>query len=161
MRCRASAVGLLLLALAAPASAQEKLLIFSDPVFTQDTVADVAPGVVTLYVVNKDHAGQTGVIFSIKPGPGFTGVWLGETSPYTKVGQSATRIDVGYGTCLLPPVLVLTMTYQLFGTSSPCSELRTAPADGFTINRWLIDGLQFRRDACCGRRTPRQLRGRH
>jgi hypothetical protein len=58
---------------------------------------------------------------------------VGETTSFFKAGSSPTDISIGFASCLPPPILVLTMTYQLFGTSSACSELRTAPPDGFPV----------------------------
>jgi len=121
------------LVLASSAQAAHKLQIFSDAALSETSIADNAPRIVNLYVVYSGFNGATGLRFSIKPGPGFTGVWLGETTSFGKAGSSPTDISIGFASCLPPPILVLTMTYQLFGTSSACSELRTAPPDGFLV----------------------------
>lgn len=122
---------LTMLVLASSVHAAHKLRIYSDSALTDSTLSDSVPRVVTLYVVESGFGGATGVIFSTEPTPGFTGVWLSDASSYLFVGNSQTSITIGYGTCHPAPVLALTMTYQLFGTSSPCSELRIAPPDGF------------------------------
>jgi len=115
------------------ATAGEKLLLYSDATMTSSSISDDTPRIANFYVVNTDMTGQVGLRFSVKPGPGFTGVWLSDNSSYSTVGNTPTDISVGYGLCLPGPVLVVTVSYQLFGTSSPCSELRVAPADGFPV----------------------------
>jgi len=105
-----------------------ELHIYSDATLTDSTISDDSPRIVNIYVVEKgSFRGATGVRFAIEPTPGFTGVWLGDTTTHFKVGNSPTDVAVGYGACIPPPILVLTMSYQFFGTSSPCSELRVVP----------------------------------
>jgi hypothetical protein len=57
---------------------------------------------------------------------GFTGVWLGEETRFWFVGTSPAGITIQYQ-CKPTPVLVLTITYELFGTSEQCSYLRVEP----------------------------------
>jgi hypothetical protein len=113
---------------AAPAHA-DRILLFSDPGFSDSTLVDDAPRTATVYVVHTDFWG-TGSRFRIAADPGFTGVWLGQASPYFTLGNSTTDVNIAYAACLQGPVLILTATYQLFGTSSACSGLRIAPANG-------------------------------
>jgi len=112
-------------------AAAERLSIYSDAALTQYTIDDSAPQVVTLYVAGFMF-GSTGVRFSVRPRPGFTGVWLSDSSSFVTVGSSPTDVAVGFGTCIDGSVTILTMSYQLFGTSSACSELHPAPANGFS-----------------------------
>jgi hypothetical protein len=106
--------------------------IYSDAALTDSTLNDNSSRTVNLYVVEKGHfGGATGVRFAVEPTPGFSGVWLSDATSYYKVGNSQTDISVAYALCLPPPIVVITMAYQLFGTSSPCSELRVVPPDGF------------------------------
>lgn len=107
-----------------------KVLIFSDLAFTDSTLTDNTPRVVNLYVVHTDFTHSVGVRFATEASAGFTGVWLSETSAYFTVGNSTTDISIAYGACLEPPVLALTMSYQLFGSSS-CSSLGVVPPNGF------------------------------
>jgi hypothetical protein len=119
-----------LLLFGTPASA-DRLSIYSDAALTQYTIDDSVPRVVTLYVAGYLFE-SSGVRFSVRPGPGFTGVWLSDTSAFYPYGSSPTDIAIGFGRCVTSrSVLILTMSYQMFGTSSPCSELRAAPPDGF------------------------------
>ncbi|HET6350124.1 MAG TPA: hypothetical protein VFH88_13675 [Candidatus Krumholzibacteria bacterium] len=105
-----------------------ELHIYSDAVLTDSTISDNSPRIVNFYVVEKGYfRGATGVRFSTEPTAGFTGVWLGDETSYYKVGNSPTDIAVAYAACIPPPILVITMTYQLYGTSTPCSELLIAP----------------------------------
>jgi hypothetical protein len=116
-------------ALAVPARS-ERLQIYSDAALTACTLSDTAPTTVSIYVADYSWSGATGARFRIAASNGFTGVWLGETSPFTTIGTSPTDFSVGYGYCLTGAVLILKMTYQLFGTST-CSTLSVAPAAGF------------------------------
>jgi len=108
----------------------EKLRIYSDVALTDSTLNDHSPRVANLYIVH-DMFGGTGIRFRIAPSAGFTGVWLSETSPFVTVGNSGSDLSIGYGSCLFGPVLVLTVTYQFFGTSSACSEAHISPPPGF------------------------------
>jgi hypothetical protein len=123
---------LLLLSFAVPASAQDELFIYSDAALTQSSLDDSTPRTVTVYVAGYLF-GSAYLRFSVKPTSGFTGVWLGDTSSFAMLGQSPTDIQIAFDACIYSTsFVVLTISYQLFGTSEPCSELRTAPADGFT-----------------------------
>lgn len=109
-----------------------ELHIYSDTALTETSINDDTPRIVNFYVVEKgSFQGATGARFAVEPGPGFTGVWLSDTTTHFKVGSSPTDVSVAYAACIPPPILVLTMSYQLFGTSSPCSELRIVPPDHF------------------------------
>ncbi len=108
-----------------------ELRIYSDAALTDATISDDGPRIVNLYVVEKgSFQGAVGVIFSVKPSAGFTGVWLRDSSSFATVGHTPSSLNVGYGACIPPPILIVTMTYQLFGTSEPCSDLHIAPGDG-------------------------------
>jgi hypothetical protein len=108
----------------------DRLQIFSDAAFTDSTLNDNAPRIVNLYVVHSDFQESIAVRFATQASPGFTGVWLGDTSAYFALGTSPVDVAVHYGACIGPPVVVLSMSYQLFGTSSACSQLSIGPASG-------------------------------
>jgi len=105
-----------------------KILIFSDAAFTDSTLVDNGPRIANIYIVHADFSDATGVSFRTEASAGFTGVWLGETSPWSPyfVGTTPTGASVSYAKCVLEDVLLFTVTYQLFGTSSPCSDLHVA-----------------------------------
>jgi hypothetical protein len=119
---------LVLLCLSSLARA-DRLLIYSDAALTDSTLNDNSPRIANLYVVHDMFRG-TGIYFRIAPGAGFTGVWLGETTAFVKIGNSGSDISIGYGACLTGPYLVLTISYQLFGTSAACSAVQVAPVAG-------------------------------
>jgi hypothetical protein len=97
------------------------LSLYSDAALMDCTLSDNAPAVVNVYMVDFGY-GVSALRFRIAASPGFTGVWLSETSPFTTIGNSQTDMSMSLGSCLIGQVLVLTMTYQLFGTSI-CSQL--------------------------------------
>jgi hypothetical protein len=125
------------------------LLILSDTASTDSTLLDGTPRTVNLYVVHAEQSGgATGVDFAVAGASGFTGVWLSETSSYLTFGTSTTGIAVAYGGCLSEPVLVLTLTYQLFGTSAACSELRIVASSGRPFPLCLEGGGCFFETPC-------------
>lgn len=127
MRTTLIALAILVLSTSAQASLWE-LHIYSDAALTDSNLIDDSPRIVNLYVVERGtFRGATGVRFAVEGGPGFTGVWLSDATTHFKVGTSPIDIAVAYGACIPPPIVVITMTYELFGTSSPCSELRVVP----------------------------------
>ena len=128
---RVVALAILLSLPAVAAHAYGDLVIYSDDALTDTTLNDNAPRIVKLHVVHKNHIGSVGVRFAVTASPGFTGVWLADESPYVEIGNSPTDISIGYGTCAPAGLKILTMTYELFGTSGPCSSLKVVPAAGF------------------------------
>jgi hypothetical protein len=106
-----------------------RLSIYSDVALTDCTLSDTSPNIVNVYVAENSFYGAIGFRVSIGASPGFTGVWLGETSPFQKLGTSPTDLSVVFGSCRTGSFLVLTMSYQLFGTST-CSNLAVAAASG-------------------------------
>ncbi|HET6350125.1 MAG TPA: hypothetical protein VFH88_13680 [Candidatus Krumholzibacteria bacterium] len=113
------------------AALADHLSIYSDPAFTTCTLTDASPGVVNVYVTETTYE-ATGVRFRIAPSAGFTGVWLSETSPFVTLGTSLNDLSIVYPACAIGTFPVLTVTYQLYGTST-CSALDIAPAEGFTL----------------------------
>lgn len=113
------------------ALSQENLRLYADPAFTQCTLSDAAPGVVSVYVA-MTVSDADWVRFRVAASSGFTGVWLSDASPFFLLGSSQTDLGVAFNNCLGGTFLVLTMAYQLFGTST-CSELAIAPPVGFPV----------------------------
>lgn len=139
---------LAILAVLAKPCAADELLIFSDEGLTDSTLVDDAPRIVNLYVVHTDFDYGTGVRFATIADPGFTGVWLGDASSYYPLGNSTTDLSIAYGACLAAPVLVVTISYQMYGTSAACSRLRIAPAAGFSAAICLSGGGCWSENAC-------------
>jgi hypothetical protein len=121
--------GLFLTCIPGVVKAQGSLRLYADPAFTQCTLSDTAPGVVSVYVA-LTVLDADGVRFRVAASPGFTGVWLSDATPYYMVGSSPIDLGVGFNKCLSGRNLVATITYQLFGTST-CSELAIAAPVGF------------------------------
>jgi hypothetical protein len=106
--------------------------IYADPALTQCTLADTSPGTANIYVSETSISGDTGLRFRIAPSAGFTGVWISESSPFVKIGNSQTDLSIGFANCEVGQFTVLTAQYQLFGTSA-CGTLSIAPANGFPL----------------------------
>jgi hypothetical protein len=132
-RCAAHLI-FLLLAACVSAQAGERIELFSDEALTDHTLIDTTPRIVDVYVAHLDVTyGSTGCNFSIVASPGFTGVWLGDTSSWFPFGDSQSGIALAYARCFIGSTIMLKVTYQLFGTST-CSSLRTA-----RYKNWLPD----------------------
>jgi hypothetical protein len=123
------------------------LSLYSDVTLTNCALSDQAAGTATVYVAEQSNDGATGIRFRIVGNSGFTGVWLSDSTPYVTVGNSQTDLSMGYGVCLLGKFPVLTVTYQLFGTST-CSLLEIAPAQGFPVS--LCISCSFNETPCIG-----------
>jgi len=108
--------------------AQGSLRLYSDPEFTQCTLSDTGPRLANVYVVESTFI-SLAVQFRVAASPGFTGVWLADSSPYYSFGSSQTDLGLYFNQCLSGVFPILTMTYQLLGTST-CSELTIAPSPG-------------------------------
>jgi hypothetical protein len=112
-----------------PATAQQpgsdQINIYSDAAFRSKDALDVAPGTLTFFVVHERPLPLDGIsaAFKIAPSVGFTGVWLSETSPFLVMGTSPNGIRIAYGGCEDLPVLILEVSYTVFGTSEDCSNL--------------------------------------
>lgn len=112
----------LLIASVAPAYGQHKIALYSDPAHTSTVAIDEVPGELTLYVVLESLRGGAAVSFKIAASPGFTGVWLGETSAFLTIGTSQVGMTVSFPACHLN-TRVLEIRYTLLGTSLTCSTL--------------------------------------
>ena len=123
--------GFLLASVSRPAGGQLRLRLYSDSAFTQCTLSDAAPGVVNVYVAEEAFL-SVAVRFRVVASPGFTGVWLSDATPYSFFGSSQTDLGIHFGGCKSGKFLIVTMAYQLFGTST-CGELAIAPPAGFTV----------------------------
>ena len=105
-----------------------KIALFTDASYTDSTLVDSAPGTLIVYVVHLGVPSAAACQFSVLSHGGFSGVWLYETSPLpVTLGASPDGIAIDYGGCKTTPILVLVITYQLFGTSAPCSYLALQP----------------------------------
>ena len=87
------------------------------------------PGPMTLYVIQRSVIDASGSRFRIELSPGFTGVLVSVTSPFSGVdGDPLTGVTVTYdGACMINRVEVLELHFMMLGTSAECSWVRTAP----------------------------------
>jgi hypothetical protein len=111
--------------------AQGVLRLFTDPALTQCSLSDTAPGLVNVYIAELS-ASSLAARFRVEASPGFTGIWVSDASPFQLLGSSPTDANLFFGTCQAGNFLILTVTYQLFGTST-CSQLAIAPSVGQPI----------------------------
>lgn len=115
---------LVLLALPAPSSATALLEFSADPDGTSCEIADPGPGgLVTVFVLLRYAQGAAGVIFTapVPPASGLT--HISDSSTYLMIGNLATGLAVGFGTCKTgTTILVATLQF-----------VRTSPGEACTV----------------------------
>jgi hypothetical protein len=150
----------LLLAIApGPIEARQAINLYADADHTSTEAFDLAPGTLTVFVVHEGGSAGVAIAFKIAASPGFTGVWLSETSPFVWVfGTSPSGVEIGYAACVQPPVLVLEVKYTVFGTSEECSLLEVVGhPNHFGIDIALCQGINVYADG--GRLTVNPTEG--
>jgi hypothetical protein len=121
--------GVCLATLSTRAHATFRISLYSDAALSECTLSDASPSVINVYVAEtSDEA--TGLQFRVAADPGFTGVWVSDSSPFFTIGNSQTDLSIGFGACMVGHFQVLTIRYQLFGTST-CSKLSIVATPGF------------------------------
>lgn len=117
--------------------------LYADAAGTICFVDDSAAGYFMVYVVIAHLPEMASALFQIVPSADFTPLYIAEVSPLPRVaiyGDSQTGIDITFGECLTSPQQVLTVTYQRFGTSPPCSYLRIGPNPRWEYTRPIVNG---------------------
>jgi hypothetical protein len=113
---------------ASPGNAQEvhgTLTLHGE--FQSCYVVDDGPGLKTVYVTHNFIPGATAVRFRVQP-YGSTMIYVSETHNFPMtVGNAQDGMSVCYGSCLLGPIPVATLTYMSYGTSAPCGQLEIVP----------------------------------
>ncbi len=111
--------------------------VFADPAGTNCNLLDGGTGVLSVYVVHVLSNCATASQFAITTGGGFTGVKIGETYQFSLViGNTTDGVSIAYGTQLVAPIHLVTISYVISGTSSPCSWIKVVddptapPPDG-------------------------------
>ena len=115
--------------------------LYSDAAFSQTHAFDTGPGLLTVYVVHDNNPTDImflGGEFRVKGSPGFTGVWLGITSPHPYAEGNQGGLIIWYAGCTATPTHLLTITYALSGTSAPDSYLATERSDPLGIPMQLV-----------------------
>jgi hypothetical protein len=109
--------------------------LFADYIGTDCSMEDRSSGLFVVHVVHVNAPGVTASWFAAEDGPGFTGVWLSDTTPYPLVvGSSHSPIGLsqGYGACLSSPIHIASMNYFAYGSSASCSWIRAVPPEEST-----------------------------
>jgi hypothetical protein len=107
----------------------ERIGLFSDIGGTDCTITDQVPGLVAIYAVNINTNGTTACQFrATAPACIGTGSWLSDTAVFpVTVNNSQVGVAVGYGTCQVAPIHVLTINFFLQGTSDTCCVYPVTP----------------------------------
>jgi hypothetical protein len=112
---------------ARPVSAQSpgNITVFADQTASSCSIADVAPGTLTVYVIHTNFSEKNSSDFRVSASSGFHAGYVGESyNPQLgHVGDFQNGISFGYGVCMAGPLLLGTISYQGFGTSESCSYL--------------------------------------
>jgi len=99
--------------------------VFSDPGYSDCKVTDIVPDQITLYIVHTNSPGATESQFKLDLPPTLT--WLSESSPYLVIGQSTSGVTVSYGSCLVSPIVLVTVQVQGFGATPDCTYISIVP----------------------------------
>lgn len=113
---------ILVLCVASPVLGQtDYISVSGDPYGSDCFLWDVAPGLVTYYVVHYAWVGATASQFWA-PKPWCLGaVYLADAAVFpVTIGDSQTGVSIGYGSCLNGPIHVLTLNFFAQGTSPNC-----------------------------------------
>jgi hypothetical protein len=107
-------------ATANPVGASNGFTVYADPAGTGGDIIDHG-GLIALYVIHVGHDPATASEF-IAPIPScFDAIHLSDAHQFpATIGNSQTGISVAYGTCLQPPIHILTISYFSSGTTTPC-----------------------------------------
>jgi hypothetical protein len=99
-----------------------------DPTRTDLMICDKTPGLLNIYVVCRWWNGSTAVQFSAPQPACFTAAWLSDTHVFpVTIGNSQYGVAVGFGSCRMPPVHVLTITYFAYGATPADCVYPTLP----------------------------------
>ena len=93
--------------------------VFADPAGASCGLNNSA-GFMQVHVVHGNTPGATGCQFSLVV-RGSPLTYIGQTSAYNTIGTAPAGVAVAYGSCLVSPIDVLTVTYM--GTSAACDRL--------------------------------------
>ena len=113
------------------AEPHHKIAIYADAAHLSTEAFDLAPGILTIYLVHEVHehleTAATSAAFQVFTSAGFTGVWLDDTTQFPHTGSSPTGITIAYLGCLPTPLNILEVRYTVFGTSAACSYVDVGP----------------------------------
>ena len=121
---------LLLAAAAGPALATHSIGIYEDQAGLDCEIADVGGGNKTFYIVHTTDAQPAlGSAWKLEWDPGMTMTWVGDSSPFFKIGTAQDGAQISYGACGsgLGKFMIDAVTMSSSGTSTPCSYFRLGP----------------------------------
>jgi len=102
--------------------------IFSDNTGANPYISDTQPGLLNVYVVHVGTAGASACQFMAPKPPCFPATYLSDSSPFSVViGNSQTGVSIGYGSCRVGAVHVMTMAFFASGTTLPCCYYPVVP----------------------------------
>ncbi len=91
-------------------------------------ILDNGPAMRTVSVRLLFNGGSTAVRFRIEPSPGATMTLVSESHPIAAtVGDVTSGISICYAPCTGGTLVLATVTYMTYGTSTTCSQLRVVP----------------------------------
>jgi hypothetical protein len=106
------------------AAQTDEIGLYTDPGYTECTLADTGARTVNVYVVHSTLAGSRASQFRVRSSSGATLTYLSEQSPWLTLGDSQSGVAVAYGECLYSDIPVMTISYFASGSSSTCSYLQ-------------------------------------
>jgi hypothetical protein len=117
------------------AASISRISLYADAASTECTLADIESRLAEVFVVHHVGAlaGNSVVIrFQLSASTGFTGSWVQDavSAGMFAIGTSPDGVQIHYQACRTGDVAILRVTYQLSGTSSPCSFLPVEPYPG-------------------------------
>jgi hypothetical protein len=101
------------------------IALYSDAAYTNCTMVDTSPQMVSVYVVHENTSGVMASQFRVTTATGAGLSYLSETSPHpTRIGDTQSGLSVAYGGCQYSTVLIATISYFANGASAVCSSVR-------------------------------------
>lgn len=102
------------------------LYVAADPAASSREFTDAPPGLCTIYIVHDGPvSGFTGSRFKVRNND-FFAPFLSDESDFAFLGSSQTGIAISYGSCIAPPVLILSVHY-FCQDNSGCTEVSLDP----------------------------------
>lgn len=146
--------GFLPLLIAASALGQTDVIaLYSDQVYSNCTMTDNSPRMVSVYVVHEARLGAEASQFRVTTGTGAGLSYVNETSPHVvRIGDTPSGLSVAYGACLNSTILVATITYITTGASAACSNVRVVPDFNAPTGKIeIVDCSHFRSEGIGGK----------
>lgn len=102
---------------------------YADPSGVECNVVDATPGLLPIFVVHTLSPGATAAQFSaVVPLCMIGALWLSDTPVFAvTIGNSQTGVAIGYGTCQVSPIHILTINAFVNGISALCCAYSVGP----------------------------------